>query len=678
MAAMTWGRRGRVALRWLAVLVGLAAGSAAILIVWGVRLVDTAMANLGQPGTVVLARPLVLRRGQPWSWQELGAALDLRGFRHVTWTPGRGEFSIQGGAVRLGPGLCLDQRVEVLAETRAAGLRLSAGPSELALVQVRAPVIGTTAVSDVVRWPTSLDAISGNLLTAVVDVEDRTFLSHAGLSLRGLLRAALRDLLAGGVRQGGSTITQQLAKILMLRPARTVPRKIAEAWLAALIDFRYSKKEILEAYLNRIYLGQDGGWQIQGVGAASHFYFGKRPSDLEIDEAAALAGLIAAPNRYDPFTHAQAALARRRVVLQAMYREGHLDGPAIELLASRPLPGAPRRLRWPAAGQAVEVILGQGAQERELVSSVDVDVASAVWTGIPAALELVESRFPRLLDLARQGDPLQVAVVVLGVDGQVLAVAGSRSRLPGEFNRAVDARRPIGSLVKPFVAAMALRQGWTAESPVEDTPLQVAVGSGLWEPQNSDGEFRGAITLREALVLSRNVPMVRVGLDVGVPVVADALRGLGLVVARPNPAILLGAFEASPLQVARAYAALLGKGRLPAPTWSLSGALPSPAVLDPLATSGVLAMLEDVPRRGTAAVLAGRVEGWLAGKTGTTDERRDSWFVGLRPDYVTVVWVGTDGNAQTGLYGATGALEVWSAVDARLPRSFHSGRGVSR
>jgi penicillin-binding protein 1B len=171
--------------------------------------------------------------------------------------------------------------------------------------------------------------------------------------------------------------------------------------------------------------------------------------------------------------------------------------------------------------------------------------------------------------------------------------------------------------------------------------------------------------------------MVRVGLDVGVPVVAEGLRGLGLAVGRPNPAILLGAFEASPLQVARAYAALLGKGRLPAPTWRLSGSSPSQAVLDPLATPAVLAMLEDVPRRGTAAALAGRVEGWLAGKTGTTDERRDSWFVGLRPDYVTVVWVGTDGNAQTGLYGATGALEVWSAVDARLPRSLHGGRGTS-
>lgn len=676
---MRLGRRGRIVLRWLAVLAGLGAGGVAILIVYGVRLVDTAMANPGRSGTVVLARPLVLRRGHPWTGQALATALDLRGFRSVTWAPGRGEFAAQGGTVRLGPGLCLDHREEVLADARAAGLRLFSGRSELSLVQVRGPVIGTTAAGDVVRWPTALEAISPNLLTAVVDVEDRAFLSHAGLSLRGLLRAALRDLVAGGVRQGGSTITQQLAKILMLRPARTLPRKVAEAWLAALLDFRYSKKEILKAYLNRIYLGQDGGWQIQGVGAAAHFYFGKLASDLEIDEAAMLAGLIAAPNRYDPFAHPQASLARRRVVLQAMAREGHLDGPATEALAARSLPLSARRLRWPPAGQAIEVILGQGGPETELVSSLDVDVAAAVWTGVPAALELVESRFSRLRELARQGDPLQVAVVVLGVDGQVLAITGSRSGQPGEFNRAINARRPIGSLVKPFVAALALGRGWTAESPVEDSPLEVAVGGEVWEPQNSDGEFRGVITLREALVLSRNVPMVRVGLDVGVPVVAGGLRDLGFAVGRPNPAILLGAFEASPLQVARAYAALLGKGRLPAPSWRLSsGAMSSPAALDPLATSGVLAMLEDVPRRGTAAVLAGQVEGWLAAKTGTTDERRDSWFVGLRSDHVMVVWVGTDGNAQTGLYGATGALEVWRAVDARLPRVLHLGSGGGR
>lgn len=673
---MNASRRGRIALRWLAVLVGLGAGGVAILVVYGVRLVDTAMASPGRTGTIVLARPLVLRRGQPWSSQELVGALEIRGFRNVSWTPGRGEFLAQGASLRLGPGICLDQPSEVLAETGQAGVRLFSGRSEVELLQIRAPIIGTTAAADIVRWPVPLDAMSSNLLTAVVDVEDHAFLSHAGLSLRGLVRAALRDLVAGGVRQGGSTITQQLAKILMLRPARTVTRKVMESWLATLIDFRYSKREILESYLNRIYLGQDGGWQIQGVGAASVFYFGKRASDLELDEAALLAGLIAAPNRYDPFSHPEAALTRRVVVLHAMAREGHLDGAATETLAARPLPRAPRRLRWPPAGQAVEAILAVGRGARELSSSVDADVATAVWTGVAAGLEVIEKRTPRLRELARQGDPLQVAVVALGIDGRILAITGSRSGQPGEFNRAIDARRPIGSLVKPFVAALALERGWTAESPVEDSPLRIQVGSEAWEPQNSDGEFRGEISLGEALALSRNVPMVRVGLDVGVPRVADGLRALGFTIDRPNPAILLGAFEASPVQVARAYASLLGKGQLPALSWTLPDSGSISTVFDPRAAEGVLAMLEEVPRRGTAAALAGGVEGWLAAKTGTTDERRDSWFVGLRPTHVMVVWVGTDGNAQTGLFGATGALEIWRAIDARLPRALHFGTGV--
>lgn len=672
---MPVSRRGRIALRWLAVLTGLGCGGLAIILVYGVRLVDTAMAAQLRSGVVVVARPLVLRRDEPWTGTELEAALEERGVRRVTWSPGRGEAAVEGSRVRLGPGLCLDQTGEVVIEAGGgAGIRLASRGLALGSVRVRGPVIGTVAAGDVVRWPVPLADVSPNLLTAVVDVEDRTYLTHAGLSLRGLVRAALRDLAAGGVRQGGSTITQQLAKILMLRPSRTVPRKVLEAWLAALLDFRYSKQQILEAYLNRVYLGQDGGWQIQGVASAASFYFGKRAGELEIDEAALLAGIIAAPNRYDPFAHPDAALARRRVVLQAMVREGHIDAAAGETLASRPLPATPRRLRWPPAGQALESILAEGRGEPEVASSLDVDVQAALAGAVPAAMARLESRFPRLQELARAGDPLQVAVVVLAVDGQVLALTGSRTGQIGEFNRALAARRPVGSLVKPFVATLAAEQGWTAESRLDDTPLQVQVGTQLWEPQNSDGEFHGATTLGEALVLSRNVPMVRLGLALGVREVADRLTRLGFAADKPHPSVLLGAFEASPLQVARAYAALLGDGRLPSPSWRTGGAGERPRVLDGAAAQLVLTLLEKVPRTGTAASLAGRVEGWLACKTGTTDERRDSWFVALRHGYVTVVWMGSDGNAQTGLYGATGALEVWRELDLRVPRARRLGR----
>lgn len=665
---MRMRRRGRILLRWLAVLVGLGCGGAAILVIYGVRLVDAAMAAPGRSGVAVLGAPLRLSRGEPWTAADLRAAMLRRGVRQVAWSPGQGEMAADGSRVVLGSGLCVDQAFAVTVETAGAGIALGSAGQELGAVTVRGPVIGTVAPGDVVRWPVPLAEISPNLLTAVVDVEDRTFLAHAGLSFRGLLRAAVRDLAAGGVRQGGSTITQQLAKVLMLRPSRTLPRKVLEAWLAALLDFRYSKLEILESYLNRIYLGQDGGWQIHGVAPASSFYFGKRASELEIDEAALLAGIIAAPNRYDPFAHPEAALARRRVVLQAMVRERHLDARAAELLAARPLPQAPRRLRWPPAGQALELILAEPeVEKREVASSLDLDFQAALVEAVPVAIERLEAASPRLRELERAGDRLQVAAAVLATDGRVLALVGSRSGSPGEFNRASAAMRPVGSLVKPFVAAMAVGRGWSPGSQLDDSPLQVQVGTQLWEPRNSDGEYRGSLTLAEALVLSRNVPMVRLGLAVGVREVAEGLRAVGFAVERPHPAILLGAFEATPLQVARAYAALAGQGRLPLPTWRQQASDRGAVVIGPEAAATVVAMLEDVPRRGTAASLAGKVEGWLAAKTGTTDERRDSWFVALRQGYVTVVWVGTDGNAQTGLFGATGALEVWREIDLRIP-----------
>lgn len=661
-------RNVRIALRWLAVLAGMGLAGVAMLLVYGVHMVDAAMASPGSAATVVRGRPLILRAGDPWSADELQAALVRRGVREAEGDPGRAEFSRQGSVFSLGTRLLAEATNGVVVDASRGGLRLHADGAELPLVRIPGAIIGTRATADVVRWPVPLDRVGSNLVTAVVAVEDRTFVSHGGLSLRGVVRAAIRDLLAGGVREGGSTITQQLAKMLMLRPARTMPRKVLEAWLATLIDFRYSKDEILEAYLNRIYLGQDGGWQIQGVGAAAHYYFGKDISDLELDEATLLAGLIAAPNRFDPFTRADAALGRRRVVLNAMVRAGHLDGSLVEALASRPLPQVPRRLRWPAAGQALESILGEAGSDTEVATSLDLDIQSALAAALPAAIERLEASSPRLQQLALAGDRLQAAAVVLRTDGQILGMMGSRTGAPGELNRAIAARRPIGSLVKPFVAALAVTQAWTPDSLLEDTPVQVQVGAQVWAPQNHDRKFRGPISVREALAHSRNVPMVRLGMAIGPPVVAASLRDLGFSIGQPHPAILLGAFEGSPLQVARAYAALLAQGRLCTPSWYALSPAPGPQVLDPVASATVVTMLEDVPRHGTAAALGGRVEGWLAGKTGTSDERRDSWFVALRRGLVTVVWVGTDANAQTGLSGATGALEIWRELDARLPR----------
>ena len=668
------GRAIRVALRWAAVLAGLALAGSALLLVYGVALIDRAMAASSRSASArLLSAPLVIRAGEPWSVDELRDALERRGLRATReGTPAAGEYREQGnGAVLLAP---LDGGPATLLQPGAGGVALrDPGGRPVAELAIRPMSIGATAVGDVVRWPVPLTAVSPSLVTAVVDVEDRTFLSHAGLSLRGTVRAAVRDLLAGGVRQGGSTITQQLAKILLLRPARTVPRKVLEAWLATLLEYRYDKRAILEAYLNRVYLGQDGGWQLQGVEAAAQFYFGRRSGELAIDEAALLAGLIAAPNRFDPFAHPEAARRRRDLVIAAMARERHLDEALAGRLREAPLPASPQRLRWPPAAHYAEAVPGLGDAGGEVDSCLEPELQAAVRAGLTEAMPALEKRHVGLRRLAGAGDPLQVAVVAMAPDGRVLAVQGSRAGVAGELDRAVQARRQIGSLVKPFVVAAALEEGWTLDASLDDAPLTVPVSGAPWAPENSDGRFRGLVTVREALVESLNVPIVRLGLDLSVERVTAELRGVGLAPAAGRPAVLLGAFEASPLEVARAYATLAGRGRLPAVSWRVDRAEPGAATIDADAAAAVVAALREVVTRGTAAALAGTVAGDLAAKTGTTDRRRDSWFVALRPRVVTVVWVGTDGNRETGLYGATGALEVWRAIDARVPAVWRSG-----
>jgi penicillin-binding protein 1B len=666
-------RRVRVTVRWAAGLLGL--GATALFVVYGVALVDSAFrSGPGTPSTVVLSAPLVLSAGEPWSTAGLVEAMTRRGVRRcVGASPRAAEIAVSGPAVLLGPALVAEGTVVTL-RPGASGLVVAAMDGRLlASVTVLPAVLGTTAPGDVVCWPTRLEDMAPSLLTAVVDVEDRTFLTHGGLSLRGLLRAAWRDLVAGGTRQGGSTITQQLAKVMMLKPARTVPRKVLEAWLAALIEYRYDKRTILESYLNRIYLGQDGGWQIQGVAPAAHFYFGKRVGTLEPEEAALLAGLIAAPNRFDPFAHPDAARGRRGAVLQAMLQAGHLDPGHAELLARSPLPESPRRLRWPPAAHALDLALEGSPPPGALRTSLDPDVQVAVSSGCDSAMAELERRSARLRELAALGDPVQVGAVVMSPDGRILGLRGSRAGLPGELDRVTAAHRPVGSLVKPFVVATAFLKGWSADSPLQDEPLAVTVGKEVWEPRNNNGRFRGVVSVREALVSSLNVPMVRLGLDVGVERVVQTLRDVGFTVSDPAPATLLGALAATPLQMAAAYAVFASKGALPRP--ALKEALlsrPRP-VLDPSVARSVLALLEEVPRSGTAASLAGRVEGRLGCKTGTTDDRRDSWFAAVRPRCVVVVWVGSDANRETGLYGATGALEVFRAIDARLPAVFKQG-----
>jgi penicillin-binding protein 1B len=521
---------------------------------------------------------------------------------------------------------------------------------------------------DVARWPIPLEAVSPHLINAVVDLEDRSFLRHPGLSFRGLLRAGLANLASGGVKQGGSTITQQLVKVLLFKPEKRVSRKMLEAFLASLLEYRHSKREILEAYFNNAYLGQDGGISLVGVEAASRFYFAKPAAFLSLEEAALLAGMLAAPNRYNPLSHPGEARKRRQAALAALLREGHISPGQAQAAEQAPLPQRGWPLRWPLAAHFLDLLPAK-PEGKDLFTTLDPVVQEAVGEGVEAGLRKLEAKLgPPWLGT---DDPLQVAVVVVNRQGRVLALWGSRQGRPGEYNRALAARRPIGSLVKPFLVALALEQGYKLEDLLLDAPLEVQVGNQLWAPKNHDGRFWGSVTVAEALAHSRNVPMVRLGLQLGLGRVSALLRQLGF--SPPDmPAQLLGAVEASPWEVARAFSVFLNRGVLLQP-WACGQRGESQRVLAGETVQKVLAPLQEVVERGTAAGFAARCGRPLAGKTGTTDNRRDSWFVALRPGFLTVVWVGTDGNRETGLYGSSGAGVLWQEVDLRLPKAYKGG-----
>ncbi|MEW6336226.1 MAG: transglycosylase domain-containing protein [Acidobacteriota bacterium] len=668
---MPIGRRARIALRWTAVLGAVASGSALLLGLYGVALIDRAMTAASKPsGMRLLASPLRLAPGDPWTEAELLAALRRRALpeRPGGLQPRAGEFVRSGEQFLFHPSLVKGASGTVVVRVTAGRLVVEpGGGTHAGGLLIRETIVSTTAPAGVVRWPVSLERMSPHLLTAVVDIEDRTFLSHPGLSLRGILRAAVRDAKSRAVREGGSTLTQQLAKILLLRPSRTVSRKLAEGWLAPLLELRYDKSDILGTYLNRVYIGQDGGWEIHGVEAGSWYYFGKSAAEIEVDEAALLAGLIAAPNRFDPFTSPDAAGRRRDAVLEAMRREGHLTAAEAEAASAQPLPAAPRRLRWPAAAHFVDavrpVLDRQGAHRLTL----DVDVQEAVRSGVAAGLAELEARHFRLRELERLDDPVQAAVVVITASGEILALQGSRTGRPGEFVRATAARRQVGSLVKPLLVGTALSRGMSLDQLLIDAPLTLSLGDGSWSPTNSDGTFAGEVTMREALVHSRNVPIVRLGMQLGLDPFIERLQRHGFRRVPRAPAILLGALEATPIEVARAYLPFVAKGRMPEVAFSRDRREAPSWVMEEAVAAEVAAALGEVVRRGTAAGTAGPGEP-LAGKTGTTDGRRDSWFVALRPRLVTVVWIGTDGNRETGLFGATGALAVWREIDRRIPR----------
>ena len=532
------------------------------------------------------------------------------------------------------------------------------------------------------RVPLRLADLPERVWRPVLAAEDHRFFSHRGVDSRSLLRAVVANLRARGTAQGGSTLTQQLVKNRDLTPRRTLTRKASEALRALDVEAAHSKQEILEVYLNHVYLGQVDGLAVHGFGAAALAYFGKPAEALQVHEAATLAGLIRSPNRLSPLRHPAEAKARRDQVLARMGQLGWLLPADAQAAQARPLGIRRVRLRPPMAGSFIAwsaAVARRTAPERiargrgvVLETTLDPLLQAHAEEAVRVATVRLRRDHPSL-----RRAPLGVALVALDPDdGGVVAYVGSPpGSLPGGFDRARQGKRQPGSLVKPLVLLEAFEncggEPIYPASRVADEPVEVPLPTGkVWAPVDADRRFLGVVTLREALRESRNVPFVRVARRCGFDETAERLRAAGLPVPTPAPpSFVLGSVEATPLQVARAYTVFATPGEAVRPRPVTRVERPGGSRLDRVgverrrvvsAESAYLAidLLRDAAALGTAraAAIPGLV---VAAKTGTTSEQRDAWLAGHAGGLVTVVWVGRDDGRPLGLTGSTAAAPLW-------------------
>ncbi len=537
-----------------------------------------------------------------------------------------------------------------------------------------------------------LSAIPVQLQNAVLAAEDARFYRHFGIDLVGIARAFLANLRSLRFAQGGSTITQQLAKNFFLTPKKSVWRKLREAELALVMEYRYSKKQILESYLNKIYFGQDGARGIYGVEEAARFYFSKSAGEVSLEEAALLAGIINSPSRYSPFRMPADARDRRNWVLSRMSKLGMIgEKEAARAIRSPVLTGGgTRKVR--AAGYFTDYV--QRSSEEAIGDEKLYRAGYRIYTSLDpyqqSAAEAAVSAGLAEIGGGGGGEPLEAALVAVDPrTGETTAMVGGRGYGDTQFNRAADAHRQAGSAFKPFVLLAAMQEASrgkgkvTLATPVSGEPLTVDVPGGTWTPANFEDKTYGTITVRKMIEDSVNTAAVRLAMQVGLDTVVSAARDAGIrSPLSPVPSLALGSFEVTPVELAYAYATLASGGLRHEP-YALEAILgPSgepvftsnPAgkqAVDPRAAWLVSAALDGVIERGTGATARSLVPFPVAGKTGTTDEYRDSWFAGYTPEVACVVWVGNDSGKSTGLTGARGALRIW----ARFMKSLYPAAG---
>ena len=509
---------------------------------------------------------------------------------------------------------------------------------------------------------------------ALLLVEDREFYHHHGVSPLSVIRALWVNLVAGRTVQGGSTLTQQLAKNMFLSSDRTLWRKANEALIALVLDYRFNKDQILEAYLNEVFVGQNYANAVHGVGLGSRFYFGKPLTELQPAEYALLIGILKGPSYFDPRRYPERAQQRRDLVLRLMFEQHLLDRPQYEAAISQPLQVIPRG-KYLNAGYASYLDAVKKELRQLNMNAADQEQGIKVFTYLDTqAQTAVEQAAAQ--QLATLDVNLQAAVIVADYkQAEITAMLGSKDAGQGGFNRAVDARRQIGSIVKPviYLEALAQRGRYTLATPLQDEPIRLRSNDQDWQPQNFDKQYRGQVLLVDALANSLNVPTVRLGLQLGLPAISDGLRKLGLMrKVKLHPAALLGAIELSPLEVTQLYQTIANNGlhQQLSTVQAVTDHSGHPLYLrqhqltrryNPEEVYLLQYALIQAAKTGTAKALQTAFPGVvLAGKTGTSSDYRDSWFSGFDQDSVTTVWLGRDDNKAIGLTGATGALGVFS------------------
>jgi len=645
----------------------------------------------------VFARPLELFQGMPLKAEQFAAELGLLSYRPVRQIEGPGTyvrqqegFEIYTRGFDFWDGREEPQRIQVsfAGDSLKDLIALETG-TQPGLLRLEPPEIAAIyPAHNEDRILVRRQELPPVLVDALIAVEDRSFYDHVGVDIKSISRALMANLRAGRTVQGGSTITQQLVKNYFLTSERTLTRKFKEALMALLVERRYSKEDILEVYGNEVYLGQDGDRAIHGFGLASRFYFGRPLGELEFHHIALLVGLIRGPSYYDPRRHPERAEQRRALVIDAMVEQGLIDAADAATAKGLPLAVLPEppsgTTAYPAFVDLVRRQLRENYPEKDLTSG-GLRVFTTLDPRVQAASEkaLVQA-LARLEKGNRRARPLQGAAVVGDTQsGEVLAVVGGRDvRLAG-FNRALDARRLAGSLLKPavYLTALEIPERYSLATRLNDaTPIFYPNHGRIWAPKNYDRRYHGWVMLRDALARSYNVATVHLGLELGIDEVVKTLQRLGIDRDLPSyPSLLLGAVNLSPFEVAEMYMTFASGGfRMPLrairEVTTADGEplrhypLQAEQVIEPGPAYLITAAMQRVVAAGTASAMKNQIPATMgiAGKTGTTDDYRDSWFAGFSGNRLTVVWVGRDDNRPTGFSGANGALPVWTELMSNL------------